>query len=184
MRRNIILLIVMSCLSFTEGMAQNMKDIVRTMPDSIIPLLSLNNRLDFVDYIDSKMKAEVTNQLGGKSEMTTLTDDFAHIRVSACSTVELKVLPLKDSSYVVAVVWSVVANDKYTDSQLTFYSPDWATLPRKRFLKFEDKEHFCAMTFKPHSWSLNISFSDPFQLDKNVKEPEPKTFEWKDDKFE
>ena len=136
MRRNIILLIVMSCLSFTEGMAQNMKDIVRTMPDSIIPLLSLNNRLDFVDYIDSKMKAEVTNQLGGKSEMTTLTDDFAHIRVSAC------------------------------------------------FLKFEDKEHFCAMTFKPHSWSLNISFSDPFQLDKNVKEPEPKTFEWKEGKFE
>jgi DNA primase len=42
--------------------AQNMRELVRTMPDSILTLLTRNDRLDFIDYLDSNMKAEVTNK--------------------------------------------------------------------------------------------------------------------------
>ena len=43
-----------------------MKDVFRLMPDSLFPTLSANNRLDMIDFMDSQMKAEVTNLLGGK----------------------------------------------------------------------------------------------------------------------
>ena len=57
--------------------AQNMSDIIKDMPDSIMPLLTKNDRLDFIDYLASNMKAEVTNRLGGKSEMTTISNNYA-----------------------------------------------------------------------------------------------------------
>ena len=45
----------------------NLRNLFVEMPDTVIPYLSRNNRLDFVDFMDSNMKAEVTNALGGKS---------------------------------------------------------------------------------------------------------------------
>lgn len=45
------------------------------MPDSLLPYLSHSNRLDLLDYYDAKMKAEVTNDLGGKTELLALTPD-------------------------------------------------------------------------------------------------------------
>ena len=53
-----------------------MRDVFKQMPDSLIPYLSSNNRLDFIDFIDSKMDAEVANSLGGKSRMQKLTDKY------------------------------------------------------------------------------------------------------------
>ena len=54
---------------------QTISEVFREMPDSLLPTLSKNNRLDMLDFMASGMKAEVTNRLGGRSEMTALTDD-------------------------------------------------------------------------------------------------------------
>ena len=42
------------------------------MPDTILPLLTPGNMLDFPDFLDSGMKAELSNKLGGIS----LISDF------------------------------------------------------------------------------------------------------------
>ena len=41
------------------------------MPDAVIPYLTKTNRLDFIDFMDSNMKAEVNNELEGKSRDST-----------------------------------------------------------------------------------------------------------------
>ena len=55
------------------------RDVFKSMPDSLMPYLSNNNRLDFIDFMDSNMKAEVKNQFGGNSIMTALTEDSLSI---------------------------------------------------------------------------------------------------------
>ena len=65
-----------------------------SMPDSVMPLLTRNNRLDFIDFVDSGMEAVVTNRLDGKSRMTMLSEDFASIEYTKSSVVAMKLLPL------------------------------------------------------------------------------------------
>jgi len=48
--------------------AQEAKTFFKNMPDSLSPLLTAVNRADCIDFLESKMKAEVTNRFGGKSE--------------------------------------------------------------------------------------------------------------------
>ena len=54
----------------------SVRDALKLMPDSLVPYLSLNNRLDMVDFMDAKMRAAVDNSLGGESEMTFLSDEL------------------------------------------------------------------------------------------------------------
>lgn len=48
---------------------QEAKAVFVSMPDSLSPLLTAVNRADFIDFLDSKMKAKVENRFGGESEM-------------------------------------------------------------------------------------------------------------------
>ena len=67
--------------------AQTVREAIKEMPDEVLPLLTKNDRLDFIDYLASNAKAEVKNKLGTPSEMTALTDDYAHIRLTEVSEV-------------------------------------------------------------------------------------------------
>ena len=72
--------------------AQTVREAIKEMPDEVLPLLTKNDRLDFIDYLASNAKAEVKNKLGTPSEMTALTDDYAHIRLTEVSEVSMKLL--------------------------------------------------------------------------------------------
>lgn len=75
-----------------------MSDVFAAMPDSIIPYMSKNNRLDCIDFINSNMEAIVTNALGGKSQMLLLTHDSLSLKLSDVSSMELKLLPRQTES--------------------------------------------------------------------------------------
>ena len=82
-------------MTFTsQASAQDLmiRDVFKQMPASLLPTLSENNLLDMLDFRDSKMKAEVTNRLGGKSEMTLLTDTTLSIRMSEALKVDMLLL--------------------------------------------------------------------------------------------
>ena len=75
MRRLLYSCIFALIASSSVAQELTIRDVFRQMPDSLMPYLSTNNRLDFIDFLDSNMKAEVKNQFDGKSEMTVMTDD-------------------------------------------------------------------------------------------------------------
>jgi len=70
------------------------------MPDSLTPYLSMNNRLDMMDFMDAGMKAVVTNQLGGDTEMTFLSDDSLSVKMNETLLLDLK-LQKQDTATVV-----------------------------------------------------------------------------------
>ena len=90
--RILFISIFMLLASAVRAQDVTMREVFRQMPDSLLPYLSENNRLDFIDFMDSKMNAEVSNALGGKSWMLKLTDNYAAVLLSEASTMEMCLL--------------------------------------------------------------------------------------------
>ena len=139
MKGRLLLIAVLFCAM--PLFAQNMKSVFIAMPDSIAPLLSQVNKEDCVDFLDSNMKAEVTNRFGGKTEMKVLTDDYVLMQTTPGSTLEMKLFPVNDSTKVVCMVKTVCASA--CDSEIRFYASDWSKeLSMDDFLQRPDVEAF------------------------------------------
>ncbi len=90
MKRGLIIFLI-SQFSFLMSPAQNVRELFKTMPDSLAPYLTVNNRLDMMDFVDAGMKAIVTNQLGGDMEMTFLSDDSLSVKMNSAFLLDLKI---------------------------------------------------------------------------------------------
>lgn len=120
----IVLWMVVSVLWGMSASAQDMKSVFIAMPDSITPLLTKVNKEDCVDFLDSQMKAEVKNRFDGTAEMKVLTEDYTLVQTSEIGTLEMKLLPVNDSTKVVCMVKTVCASA--CDSDVRFYASDWS----------------------------------------------------------
>lgn len=121
MKKNILLMFL--CFSALSAFAQNMKTVFVAMPDSMTPLLTKVNKEDFIDFLDSNMKAEVKNRFDGTAEMKVLTEDYTLVQTSEVGTLEMKLLPVNDSTKVICMVKTVCA--AACDSEIRFYTSDW-----------------------------------------------------------
>ncbi|MBQ8271303.1 MAG: DUF3256 family protein [Bacteroidaceae bacterium] len=126
--------------------AQNMRTLFLNAPDSIMPLLTYNNRADCIDFIDAGMRARVTNRLDGYSELLSISDDYMELRSTDSSTMQMKLLPLGNDT-VVAVVRTVCA--EACDSRLTFYNRDWTMAASPAFVRPAVEEFFVATDSLP-----------------------------------
>lgn len=111
----------------------SMADLFREIPDSILPTLSENNRLDMLDFMASNMKAEVTNRLGGKSEMTLLTDSTLSIQMSKALKVDMLLLTPEtsadpESEDVICLIETFGTDSLSLESKVRFFSPSWELL--------------------------------------------------------
>ena len=102
------------------------------MPDSLSPLLTKVNREDCIDFLESKMKAQVENRFGKKSEMTDLSKDYIRMQMSSQSTWQMKVLALNDSTNVICTVSTACA--PACDSSIRFYTDDWKPLTASLYI--------------------------------------------------
>lgn len=96
------------------------------MPNAVLPLLTTNNKLDFIDYYDAKMEAIATNMLDGTSRMDTLTEDFISIQYTNSTKVEMKLLPMNDTTDIICMVTTAKANVK--DSRIAFFDAEWRAI--------------------------------------------------------
>ena len=95
----------MVCCLPIASMAQqadlSIRDALKLMPDSLVPYLTVNNRLDMIDFMDAKMKAAVDNALTGETEMIYLSDDSLAIKMSEASLLTMKVVKQDTTSVIV-----------------------------------------------------------------------------------
>ena len=128
--------------------AQTMRDVIKQMPDSLVPYLKQNARLDFIDFIDSGMKAEVSNELGGKSQLTELTDDFASLTLNATSQIQLRLLDcnetIDDARQIICMVRTF--GDDIRESTIGFYSVKWRPLPQEERITLPPYMHFIVLS--------------------------------------
>lgn len=150
-RFSILLLLVAFTLSAS---AQTLREAIKEMPDEVLPLLTKNDRLDFIDYLASNAKAEVKNKLGTTSEMTALTDDYAHIRMTEVSELSLKLLPRGDAKIICMV--STCKVDSLQDSEISFYDLQWKPLDAKQFVNLPLTNHFQHLILSPQSTDLQL----------------------------
>ncbi|MFS6554013.1 DUF3256 family protein, partial [Parabacteroides distasonis] len=66
-----------------------MAEVLKQMPDSLLPYLTHNDKLDMIDYLGANMKAEVTNKLGGKSALDSISTDYLHMTLNETVTIEM-----------------------------------------------------------------------------------------------
>ena len=134
MKRRYIGYLLLLFASVCSAQEQTLRDVFRQIPDSLMPSLSVNNRLDFIDFMDSNMKAVVRNQLGGTSEMTALTDDSLSIRMSDALRIDILLLtldePVDTIKQVVVLAESFMSDSIYQDTSLKFYTSDWQLITK------------------------------------------------------
>ena len=120
------------------------RNLFKDVPDGVFPYLSTNNRLDFIDFIDSNMKAEVTNDLGGKSIMTSLADDSLTIQMNDECIVDLLLLkaaqPVDSCAQVIVLVRTVGLPNHAQESEVVYYSVIWSRLEQKPALLSDDQK--------------------------------------------
>ena len=126
-----VLVAILFAFLFGQASGQNLeiRDIFKQMPDSLMPYLTQNNKLDFLDFLDSNMKAEVKNRLGGTSEMTGLSADSLSIKMSSSLRTDLFMMPLSapvDSvSSAVVMVETFLTDSIHGQSRVSYFTPEW-----------------------------------------------------------
>ncbi len=124
MIKKLVLTLVVLTSSLVVSAQVKMAEVFRTMPDSIVRLLTDNDRMDLLDFAESNMTARVTNRLDGKSTLNILTDDYLHLTVTTMSSLQMRLFPLNDGRQAVVVVKTVAGPAK--DSVLKIYTSDWS----------------------------------------------------------
>ena len=209
MKQILTILILWICTMSVS--AQEMKAIFVNLPDSIEPLLTKVNKEDCVDFLDSGMKAVVKNRFDRSAELKVLTSDYLQMQLSDVSTLELKLLPLKDSVRVICMVKTVCASA--CDSDIRFFDTKWNELDASDFLKYPVEEVFylpldsltddvqelrakadiCLMkaSLSADDSSLTWEYTTPLTLHKDDREKlipllrkEPLVMQWVEGRFE
>lgn len=109
-----------------------MREVFIAMPDSLLPYLSHNNKLDLVDFIESNMNSEITNEFDNKTQIDTLTSDYLRLWSSPASLIEMKLLPYiavipTDSVNQILCVVETLGEEP-AESVIRFYTPRWTPI--------------------------------------------------------
>lgn len=138
MKRFVTIIILVIVVSLTK--AADLRTLFINMPDSIMPMLTKSERMDFLDYMDSGMRGGVKNRLGGESEMTVLEDNMLTVKTSAAGRLDMVLFTRNNGKKLICIIKTVTA--RYDDSRLSFYNEDWTPVETKTVIKLPQFEDF------------------------------------------
>lgn len=123
-----ILCAIASAMPAQTAEVPTMAEVLKAMPDSLLPYLTHNDKLDMIDYLDAKMRAEVTNKMGGKSTLDSISNDYLHMTLNEAVTIEMGIAPTgqmtADSCRHAVCVITTYGNPAM-ESTLKFYTTRW-----------------------------------------------------------
>lgn len=128
-----ILALMLIALSAT-AQAREIRSVWKSMPDSVAAAIDKVRRLEMLDLVDYKVKAEVNNRLGSHSVMDTITSNYLHIMVSKASELSMRLLPTAEGDTLVCMVYTYKAPKP--ESKISLYSLDWQQLDASKYLPF------------------------------------------------
>lgn len=142
MRYLLITLMMVACLSAKSQVAETVddttsnvsndydgkktiKDYLKTMPEGVLPILSKNNVLDCIDFMEAGQEAKVTNRLTGKSSMTYLGKTLATFQLTSVTKADVALFAKGTDDVLIYVVTTSVT-DSLPDSHVQVYASDWS----------------------------------------------------------
>jgi len=133
MNRRIFAFLLLSVVMAGVVRAEDLRSLFINMPDSIMPALTKSERMDFLDYMDSNMKARVQNKLGGESEMIELKEDMLSVRTSQSGQLDMALFKKRDGKNIICIIRTVTTS--YPDSRIAFYTEGWKPVPLKDLIE-------------------------------------------------
>jgi len=121
------------------------KDFFAAMPDSLLPLMTQNDRLDCIDYIENHMQARIHNKFDEDVELETLTADYLRLRTSSSTYQEMKLFLLNDTTPLFCIIATTLQGDslqRIEDSVVRFYDKNFQKLPTTKYLEMPSLESF------------------------------------------
>lgn len=132
--------IIILAFALTVVHATDLRTLFIEMPDSIMPSLTKSERMDFLDYMDSGMKARVTNKLGGESVMTAYSEHSLTVMTSQSGRLEMVLFPRKNGTNLICIIKTVTA--RFDDSRLSFYNEDWTPVDSKSLIEYPQLDDY------------------------------------------
>lgn len=192
--------------------AQKMEDYFIRMPNELIAQLEEAWRKDLVILYKSGKSATLDNTMQGKSTLQKLTDHYILLQTTERSTVEMKLLPLVNNTYIIGMIETVCA--PVADSRVTFYTTEWQRVDAEsiftpidpnRFLKTDVNRSspeylygsskldisLIKYSLSDENMILTAEYMTPLYLDEESRQKvkpllksEPQKYEWKAGRFE
>lgn len=122
----LIALFILTC--FTSSYSQNIKPYFTIAPDMILGYVNINQRKDLIDLYEAKQNAVIKNQLGGITQVDTMSYDFIKIKLSSLTDIEIKLIQNQTDTTGIIVVNKTIKG-QYPESNLTFYTTSWNSIP-------------------------------------------------------
>lgn len=125
------LLCLLVFLSNINSQNMHMAELFKQMPDSLMPYLTTNNKLDMLDFIDAGMEAKVNNKFDGESILCELDSTYLRLKLNTSVDVEMKLLSssniLNDSTkHLICLVTTY--GDLIKESVLNLFTSKWNTI--------------------------------------------------------
>jgi len=162
MRMKGLLTIVLMLLSLSTYGQISMRDCFLKMPTDLFPYLTENNRLDCIDFIDSRMKAEVKDAFGTKITLDTLTANYLHLTIGERVCVEMRLFPISEDSVTQLLCVSKTFGDSVQQSSLRSYDPNtWQPIAYDKYIylpKFADGD-FVAISLPKEGNEIKLTRS-------------------------
>lgn len=101
---------------------KTMREVWVTMPDSVIPYLNHNLRVELVDYWEMKADAKVKNRLDGDTKLVKMSDNYMELKLNESTDASIRLLSTGDSTYIICMVKTFKAPAE--ESSVMFFSSD------------------------------------------------------------
>lgn len=118
---------------------ENISTIFVSIPDSFLIGLDVEQKAELVQMPDSANVA-VTTGIGEQVERIALSDDYIALKTSDVGSLEVKLLPLVNGTYIIAVISTVCG--PACDSHINFYTTAWVPLSTRDLFPEKDKAWF------------------------------------------
>lgn len=117
---------VLPVISVSAQSCKMMREVWVTMPDSIVPYLNHELRVELADYWEMKAEAKVKNLLGNETRLTNMSDKFMALQLNVSTDAAIRLLSCGDSTYIICMVKTLKA--PAAESDIRFYTSDWKQL--------------------------------------------------------
>jgi len=113
-------------LGITQNLkAQSVADMWISIPEDVVPYLSLNQRKEMIEYNNIGVDTNVKNKFEGSTSISTLTDDYGKFILSESRFFEIVKLPFEPDS-IFMVIDSYLAPEIH--GIVSFYDKRWNSL--------------------------------------------------------
>lgn len=125
--RRTVLIVTLLLSGIASAMAQTtVKDIIKTIPQEFLPYIDEDRRKEINEFAGVQDTMEIKNSLNGTTRIFTANDNFAQIDLNEAARLQIKLLPVNDSTQIICLLKTVTK--PVPDSKIGFYSTAWVPL--------------------------------------------------------